>query len=354
MRAKGLALYDRKGTLSVNWLMTPSTYELLGVIEAWAEQNECASNHYVAFRCSSTWMASTRSRGVMRRPVDIALALAAAAFAIVPIVVFKVEGRWRKRPCIRKWPERASTDPVMIEGWFEFEFLDAVPGIALEHSRLVVVDADRHPGQPDGVAALREFGEMPPHPIVRTAGNGQHHYYRMPDPPVTSGVVAPAIELLGPGRLVVAPGCGGYELVEDTEVIPVLPERIAAAVTLGRKREQVSVSNRTSNHTPMLPSCAEPLAKLEGFVPTQNLTIRVRSIIQAVERAQPGNRNAALFWAACRLAEIIVAERVLTPEIATQLLIGACWVNGLVQQDGRDQCRETIVSAFRTIERAAA
>jgi hypothetical protein len=45
--AKVIALHDHKGTLSVNWLSTPTIGELTEVIQAWFLQNEIWLEHYV-------------------------------------------------------------------------------------------------------------------------------------------------------------------------------------------------------------------------------------------------------------------------------------------------------------------
>ena len=83
--------------------------------------------------------------------LELALAFAEAGFAVFPVRVFWDGERLRKEPHITKWRDRATTDPGLIAQWWA-QWPNAKPGIALRD--LVVVDADRHPGKPDGVAAL--------------------------------------------------------------------------------------------------------------------------------------------------------------------------------------------------------
>jgi hypothetical protein len=84
---------------------------------------------------------------------------------------------------------------------------------------------------------------------------------------------------------------------------------------------------------------------------TLNFRARVKSIQRKLEQAQQGNRNATLFWAACRLAEI-VAEDKLRVDVATKLLESSCHLNGLWRdpEDGPERCRATIASAFHNVE----
>ena len=58
-----------------------------------------------------------------------------------------------------------------------------------------------------------------------------------------------------------------------------------------------------------------------------------------------------LFWASCRLAEI-VAEGKLKVAVATRLLEGAARINGLWRdpEDGPERCRATIASGFHAVE----
>jgi hypothetical protein len=88
-----------------------------------------------------------------------------------------------------------------------------------------------------------------------------------------------------------------------------------------------------------------------GGEQTLNFRARVKSIQRKLEQAQQGNRNATLFWAACRLAEI-VAEDMLRVEVATKLLESSCHLNGLWRdpEDGPERCRATIASAFHNVE----
>jgi Bifunctional DNA primase/polymerase, N-terminal len=80
--------------------------------------------------------------------------------------------------------------------------------------------------------------------------------------------------------------------------------------------------------------------------PTRNLPRRVDRILKVVETAHPGTRNVRLFWAACRLAEI-VAEGRLNPSVAERLLRSAAWMCKLTQTDGEGAVAATIRSGLK-------
>ena len=83
--------------------------------------------------------------------------------------------------------------------------------------------------------------------------------------------------------------------------------------------------------------------------PTQNFRARTNGILRWFEAGQRGERNDRLFRAGCIFAEMI-GEGMIRPSIAEELLMSSCWVNGLWQEDGEKACRDTIASAFRTVE----
>jgi hypothetical protein len=80
---------------------------------------------------------------------------------------------------------------------------------------------------------------------------------------------------------------------------------------------------------------------------TRDLRKRTNFILAIVEMAPRSTRNNKLFWAACRFSEI-VAEGLLTPNVAERLLTNAANLNGLLRDDGPAQVRATIASGLRT------
>ena len=149
-----------------------------------------------------------------RRPnLDIALDLAKAGIFIFPAIVSWNENAKKldKRPAIKGWREAATIDPTQIAAWWTV-FPEAVPGIELGRSNLLVVDLDRHPGGPDGVAAfkkLRGDNPIPQCPTIKTPSGGYHLYFRQPDgEPLGNGrgSLPDGIDIRGNGGWTVAPG----------------------------------------------------------------------------------------------------------------------------------------------------
>src|SRR6516162_6839558 len=88
--------------------------------------------------------------------LHVALELAAAGLPIFPALVSWNEKAQKldKKPAITEWPEKAALDDTQIRAWWA-QFPDAVPAIVVGRAGLVVIDLDRHPGAPDGVAAFK-------------------------------------------------------------------------------------------------------------------------------------------------------------------------------------------------------
>lgn len=106
-------------------------------------------------------------------------------------------------------------------------------GVGCRASHVVGLDLDRHPGEPDGIAAFTaacaEHDGWPSTLTVRTPRGGLHVYFRAPDRPIASGsgpwpgtdVRAPGFRsggyLVGPGSAVPA---GSYAVEDDAPLAP--------------------------------------------------------------------------------------------------------------------------------------
>jgi hypothetical protein len=276
--------------------------------------------------------------------LNSALAFAEAGFPIFPVQITRKRDGFGKLPYIKQWRLRASADPDMIAGWWR-QFPNAIVGVPLARCGLVVVDADRH-GGPDGIAALRELGEMPPHPIVATAGGGEHHYFAQPDPPITSNnaMAANGIDILGTSRFVV-----GYNLAPLLALpAPELPEvfraRKARPVAVNQetptrerafagRRALVSPNSREGRYSQA--ALRNAFAKLADWP---------RIKVKGKWERQRG-RNNKLNLLAYKMGGLIAngwMDEALTVRV---LMLGAkeC---GLVRDDGIDRCLATIYSGL--------
>jgi Bifunctional DNA primase/polymerase, N-terminal len=135
--------------------------------------------------------------------LEVALKHASAGLPVFPAAVFWNGRKWGKVPLIR-WRIGASTNAETIEAWWH-RSSDALPGLELGRVGLVVIDADRHHVDCDGVAAFSKLGPMPPHPIVRTAGNGEHHIFTG-SLGNRRGALPAGVDVRGTGGWIVAPG----------------------------------------------------------------------------------------------------------------------------------------------------
>jgi hypothetical protein len=90
-----------------------------------------------------------------------------------------------------------------------------------------------------------------------------------------------------------------------------------------------------------------------GFVRTKPGSRRARLAFlqRVVEREQVGNRNGALLWAACRMAEMVVIERKTEWSECVELLVHASRVNGQwAEENGPAKVMATIASGLKLIE----
>ncbi|MFV2117044.1 bifunctional DNA primase/polymerase, partial [Streptomyces sp. Act-28] len=133
-----------------------------------------------------------------------------------------------------KWEQRATTDPGRIRAAWSTGAFNV--GVATGPSGLVVVDLDVPKGKdcsdaPGGAAFFAALCERAGHAVpttrrVRTAGGGEHLYFRAPAGVRlrnTAGTLAPLVDTRAWGGYVVAPGStvhgAAYEVVDDRPVL---------------------------------------------------------------------------------------------------------------------------------------
>jgi Bifunctional DNA primase/polymerase, N-terminal len=141
-----------------------------------------------------------------------ALEMAQAGIPVLPMRVFWKGGKWNKRPAIKNWRTRATTDPATIEAWAR-EDPARVFAIELEAAGLVVIDCDRHREDADGCSAFEQLveahGGIASVPTTISSGGGLHFYFRQPAVPIGCPVktrLPPGIDVKGAGGNIVVPG----------------------------------------------------------------------------------------------------------------------------------------------------
>jgi hypothetical protein len=282
----------------------------------------------------------------------VALRHAAAGFSILPVNVFQDQnGDWKKPPMIRDWRNRATTDARQVHEWWK-EFPNAVAGIELGRSGLIVIDADRHEADADGVAALARLrpnhdGDFA-HPIILTAGLGEHHYYRQPAGKLLGngeGQLPHGINIRGSGGFVVASGSvrpdgAMWEQASDTPELCEAFRDNAIAELPGWLVEILSARLPRTDSPPL--SLAAPSSSREQAY----AQAAVKSCVAELETTARSSRNNKLNAIAYHLGGM-VARGWMDQQDVTEHLVAASGRNGLVADDGADSVRDTIESGLR-------
>lgn len=196
----------------------------------------------------------------------IARTLAAQGFFVFPVDANKkppIGFGWRDSSTDQAFMVNAYWGPSGVyEGW--------AVALDLDRSGLFIVDCDRHPGQPDGVAAYVAMSEGEPAPrhVVRTPQDGRHLYYRQrPDAILSSTAKTKiGIEFKAVGNYVVAPGCvvalGEYSYIELLNLDPI-PETLHAALWKSQCERAIPRD--------IAPADADELTALIEAIPNDNL-----------------------------------------------------------------------------------
>lgn len=200
----------------------------------------------------------------------------------------------------------ATDDEETIERWAH-DYPGANIGVACgAASGILVVDVDAGNGGLASVRELRQAGlQLPPTVSVRTANGGWHGYYRFhPGPRNSKSLLAKGIDIRTTGGYVVAPPS---ELYGDKRYAwhrrPLggdLPEFPRWAIERLKPREE----------TPFYREPSIDPGDIEG-------------LICYLERAPGGERNAILFWCACRAGEAVAAGEIAEADARQQLAIAA-------------------------------
>jgi hypothetical protein len=207
------------------------------------------------------------------------------------------------------------------------------------------------------------FDALPATQAHETQSAGLHLLFRHAEGVRNRGNVFPGVDVRGDGGYVIFwPAAGlpfeqhpicdwpGWLLEEIRRPRP------ANADTSKQPFEQCSQSKKRH---------AAPLALPRGRTEdrpaqrTRNRYARMLALLRVVEQAPQGKRNDALFFAACRMAEMVIEshgrsrifcrQRRAAFEPLAALLREACSVNGLLAEDP-GAVAATIASAFRRIE----
>lgn len=167
-----------------------------------------------------------------------ALYYASLGLPVFPVkIVVDAKGKEQKTPCIKDWPNQASTDSVVVSRWWTELAPGAMIGIVTGYrSGWGVIDVDCKNGAKgfdslyslaDELAPLNSsargiaFGDITPQDrlkpsgLVRTRSGGLHLWYRLGERSKARGRMKirglPGIEFKASGNYVVSPPSAGYE-----------------------------------------------------------------------------------------------------------------------------------------------
>lgn len=268
-------------------------------------------------------------RSVLSRVSErVPLALIARELARTGVPIFPaVPGG--KSPIVTYGLKEATTNSRRINSWWRWQ---PQANIALPTGRvsgLSVVDVDQHgvDGYQAAQRAIRE-GLLPtPLAVVRTPTGGRHLYYPAHSEQVQrSWQIADAgVDFRGEGGYVIVPPSA---LVLDESRTPYVVERVnivAEPVDAHALRDFLDPRPEPASFTASSPKRSSDAERLAGFVASR----------------MEGERNASLFWAACRLAEHGTA-----PDDALGVLGSAAHQAGL----GEREITRTVSSAYRHVQ----
>lgn len=234
-----------------------------------------------------------------------------------------------KHPTDKGWQNaQPPTDEQIDAAWSGWRGGHNIGVLTGEPSGLFVLDVDPDNSGDETLAALVvEHGPLPTTYTVRTGSGGFHYYFAWPGFAVgnSAGSLGSGLDVRGNGGQAVAPPSvsakGSYSVAVDA------PVATAPGWLLDRLR----------------PRAAAPAPRASTRRPTRALTRRrVEALVQCVLDASEGTRNARLYWATCRMAEVIAAGG-LTADEAQHCLHLAGEAAGLTG----DEVAATVASGLR-------
>jgi len=266
---------------------------------------------------------------------DAAVALAHQGFRIFPCNADKTP----KGP----WASIEPRSPFAISGVWK---ADDLPGLAIGKQGMIVIDCDRKPNGPDGVAAFddlcrREGIDRSDAFVVTTPSGGLHFYYRTEIPyGNSSGSLPPGIDVRGKGGYVIAPGAvlpDGRSYRHDHgswDAIPALPDALASYL---KPKDGLTAPDVVAD--------APEGAGASLPIPTDGdrayADAALKGICADLAVVGAGGRNNALAKAAYTMGGY-VGNGSIDGQAAAQNLYAAAQDNGLVQDDGKDAAIKTI------------
>lgn len=285
-------------------------------------KDETATSTAIDRRTAEVTPSAARVRGLRQQ----ALSGAALGYAELDWAVLPLDG---KLPRTAHGHHDASTDPRQVARWWR-HWPTANIGVVVPDG-VLVLDVDPRNG--GDVAALGDL------PATRTCLSGRgdgglHKYFIRPPGALTRTRLPVGIDVKVSGYVVAPPSLHPatgqpYRWVDPEHPISPLPEHLRDLLTAPGTTLRASLSHDRGS----------------GGVNTRgNVKSALVGLVATVLTAEPGNRNSALHWAACRLAEHVRDGRI--GEGAARVLMSRAG-----EQAGldADEVRMTVASAFTVV-----
>lgn len=242
-----------------------------------------------------------------------------------------------KRPAVPGGYKSASCDLNQVRAWLE-RWPDANWAVACEASNIFVVDCDYDESSASGIDQLgvlaMQYSSIPDTYWQVTPSGGIHIFFKADyesDPlPSTVKRIATHVDTRGVGGYVMIPP----STVDGQTYEPCSrdwPDMIRALHPVPRWLRDLLVAPRQSEYKSAVRSVA--LDKL-----SQDMKLKsVVRIVDWLSKVKEGERNNALFWAACELRDLGVSQ-----DDAVRACLYACMLNGLTEKEAL----ATIASAY--------
>jgi hypothetical protein len=223
----------------------------------------------------------------------------------------------QKEPRTKRGFYDASSDPAVITAWW-CRWPTALIAIPTgERSGIIVLDLDvpnEQKKKADGIAsfALLQAGHpLPPHPIIRTRGGGEHHYFSNQSPRQVrnrASKMAPGVDQRGQGGYVIVPPTPGYAAVNDVWPPPPPPAWLLDLMAPKPKQDR------------------------KPYVGVPRPMKQFEALVRFAANATEGERNHRAYWAACRMGEAIALGHI-TEGAAISMIVEAARAAGLPERE---------------------
>ena len=211
----------------------------------------------------------------------------------------------------------ASTDPERIRAMAVQGGFVTVGVVTGEASNTAVLDIDRKPGGMDWWAQNRS--RLPETRTHRTKSGGLHLWFRhRPGLRNSAGKIAPGVDVRADGGYCIWWPASGLEVLSDGPMAD-WPEWL----------------------TPPSKPAPAPSYESHGPRPGARIEAQLAGVVRTIAGAPEGQRNASLYWGACRAAELIARGELSKPH-AGAVLAEAARLAGL----DHIEAGRTISSAF--------